>query len=53
MKKGDVEIVAKLLTEFKDSLDELETALKKNNSDAIVAAKRKLRDLQMQIGRKI
>lgn len=53
MKKEDIDIVAKLLTELKDSLDELDSALKKSNNSAIIAAKRKVRDLQMQIGRKI
>ncbi len=53
MRKEDVDVVAKLLTEIKDSLDELESALKKNNVDKISAAKNKILDLQMQISRKL
>lgn len=53
MKKEDIEITAKLLTNMKDSLDELEDALKKGSSDRVASAKRKILELQVQIGRKI
>ncbi|MEM4259513.1 MAG: hypothetical protein QXS38_02005 [Candidatus Pacearchaeota archaeon] len=53
MRKEDIEVVARLLTEIKNSLDELESAMKKKNADKISAVKQKILDLQMQIGRKL
>jgi hypothetical protein len=53
MKKEDVEVVAGLLTALKDSLSELESALKANNADRVMAAKRKIFDLQIQVGKRI
>ncbi|HLF53939.1 MAG TPA: hypothetical protein VI544_02060 [Candidatus Nanoarchaeia archaeon] len=53
MKKEDIDVVSKLLTDIKDSISELESALKKNDVDKIAAAKSKIMNLQMQIGRKI
>ena len=53
MKKEDIDIVAKLLTDLKDSIGELELALRKNDVGKVAAAKSKIMNLQMQIGRKI
>jgi len=53
MKNEDIEVVAKLLTNLKDSVDELDSALKKNNAEKIVAAKIKIKNLQMQISQKL
>ncbi len=53
MKKEDIDVVAKLLTDMKNSTDELESAIKANDAERINAAKRKIADLQMQIGKKI
>ena len=53
MKKEDIEVVARLLTYLQNSLDELESAIKKSQIDKAVSAKRKIMDLQMQIDRKI
>jgi hypothetical protein len=53
MKKEDVEVIARLLTSLKDSMGELESSLKRRSSEDFVAAKRKIIDLQMQIGRKL
>jgi len=53
MKKEDIEVVAKLLTDIKDSLNELESALKKNSISRVAEAKTKIMNLQMQISKKI
>jgi len=53
MKKEDIEAVAKLLTSLKDSIDELESALKKNSLSKVAEAKTKIMSLQMQIGKRI
>lgn len=53
MKKEDIEIIAKLLTTLKDSLNELESSLKKDDAEKVTASKRKILDLQIQIGRKL
>ena len=53
MKKEDIEIVARLLTDLKDSVNELESALKENSLSKIAEAKTKIMNLQMQIGKKI
>ncbi len=53
MKKEDIEVIAKLITEIKNSLEELESALKIGDAGRIVSAKRKILELQIQIGRKI
>ena len=53
MRKEDIDAVAVLLTNLKDTVSELDSALKTGNAGNINAAKRKIADLQMQIGRKI
>jgi len=53
MKNEDITFVAKLLTNLKDSIDELDSALKKNNREGIVTAKIKIKNLQMQISQKL
>jgi len=49
MKKEDIESTARILSEIKDSLDELESALKANNISKATAAKIKIMDLQYKI----
>jgi hypothetical protein len=51
MKKEDVAVIAKLLTNMKNSLDELDSALKKRDSVGADIAKRKILELQVQINR--
>ena len=53
MKKEDIDILSKLLSDMKDSLNDLDSALKKKDYTRINNAKRRLLDLQMQINRKI
>jgi hypothetical protein len=53
MKNEDITFVAKLLTNLKDLIDELDSALKKNNREEIVAAKIKIKNLQTQISQKL
>ncbi len=53
MEEGDVDSVARLLSQMKDSLVDLESALKKKDSDKISAAKRKMMELQMEISRRL
>ena len=51
MRKGDIENVARILSAIKDSLDELDSALKSNNASRATDAKIKILDLQLQIRR--
>ncbi len=53
MRKEEVDVLAKLLTDLKDSVDSLESALKENNLKKVVEAKTRIMNLQMQIGKKI
>jgi len=53
MEKERVDILAQLLTNMKDALNELESALKKKNADGINSAKRKILSLQIQIDKSI
>lgn len=53
MKKEDIEAVAKLLTSFKDSIGELELALKEKNLRKFAETKSKIMRLHMQIDNKI
>jgi len=53
MRKEDIDAVAILLTNLKDTINELESALKAGNAGNINAAKRKIADLQMQISKRI
>ncbi len=51
MKKEDVAVIAKSLTNIKNALDELDSALKKKDSGGAEIAKRKILELQVQINR--
>lgn len=53
MKKEDIEAAAKLLTDLKDSIDELESALKGKSLNKVAEVKTKIMNLQMQIGKMI
>lgn len=53
MNKEDVDAVAKLLSSMKDSINELDGAIKKKNGEKANAAKGKILELQVQISRKI
>jgi hypothetical protein len=49
MRKEDIESVARILTEIKDSLGELESALKVNNKIKTAVSKTKIITLQNKI----
>ena len=49
MEKEGIESAARILSEIKDSLSELESALKSNNTSRTSAVKIKLLNLQSQI----
>jgi len=49
MNKEGIESAARILSEIKDSLNELESALKSNDASKANAAKIKILDLQSQI----
>jgi hypothetical protein len=53
MKKEDIGVLSQLLSNMKDALNELETAIKKKDNEKINAAKRKILDFQLQIDRKL
>ena len=53
MKREDVDEIAQLLTGMKDSIKELRTALKKKDGSKINAAKMKILDLQIKVGKKL
>ncbi len=53
MKKEDIDVLSKLLTNMKDALNELETAIKKKDYEKINAVKKKILDFQLQIDRKL
>ncbi len=53
MRKEEIEEAAKLLSEIKDSIAELESAMKKNDNNKLKTIKGKLIGLQMQIDKKI
>jgi len=49
MKKEDIESAARILSEIKDSLDELESALKSNDAGKVTAAKVKIMNLRYKL----
>jgi hypothetical protein len=49
MKKEDIESAARMLSEIKDSLDELESAIKASDKGKATAAKVKIINLQSKI----
>ena len=53
MEKGQVDIIAGMLTEMKNAADDLERALKEKNEGKLNSAKRKLVDLQSKLDRMI
>jgi hypothetical protein len=53
MKKEDIGTLSQLLTNVKDALNELETAIKKKDYEKINATRRKILDFQLQIDRKL
>lgn len=53
MNKEDIGILARYMTDMKDSLKELEAAVKKKDSTRINSAKRKIIELQVQINRRL
>ena len=53
MERGDIDAIAKLLTEIKNSINELESAQKKKDSAKFLSAKNKIINLQMQISKRI
>lgn len=50
MKKEDIESAARILSEIKDSLDELNSALKSSNTSKATAIRAKIVNLQSKIG---
>jgi hypothetical protein len=53
MRKEEIDVLAKLLSEMKDTLGDLESSVKKNDLAKINASKRRILDLQMQINKRI
>ena len=53
MNKEDIEVAARLITEIKDAIKELESAFNEKNLKKLATAKTKIMSLQMQIGNKI
>lgn len=53
MKKEEIEALARLLSEMKDLINELESATKNRSSIKLNDAKRKILELRAQIGRRI
>lgn len=53
MEKEEIDAIAKILSEMKDTIDRLALALRKKDSAELNASKRKIVELQTQIGRKL
>ncbi len=49
MEKGDIIILAQLLTAMRDATDKLEIAYKRKNMEDLTAAKREIAELQGRI----
>jgi len=49
MEKGDVSVLAQLLTAMRDAVDKLEDAKNKNNMEELTAAKRAIMKFQKKI----
>ncbi|MCU0641980.1 MAG: hypothetical protein MUF61_00140 [archaeon] len=51
MKKEDVALIAKSLTSIKNAIDELDSAIKKNDATRANSAKERILEMQIQINR--
>jgi hypothetical protein len=53
MKKEDIDVLSEWLSNMKDAINELESASKRGDGAGANASKRKILNLQVQIGRRI